>query len=92
MKLRNLLAGAFVVGLGAAAGPAGAQPETAASVDFERLQAPAQTLEVAHVNSPPMCDIRPLPTFASASLQPGLVVSGLTPCWDPRYERAPLWG
>ena len=92
MKLRNLLAGAFVVGLGVAAGPAAAQSETAESVDLERLQAPAQTIEVADANFRPMCDVRPPPTFASASLQPGLVVSGLTPCWDPRVERPPLWG
>ena len=92
MKLRNLLTGAFVVGLGAAAGPAAAQPETAESLDLERLQAPAQTIEVADVNSGPMCDFPPVRTVASNNFfQPG-PFGERTPCWHPMFGPAPLLG
>lgn len=90
MKLRNLLAGAFVVGLGAAAGPAAAQPETAESLDLERLQAPAQTIEVADVRYRPMCDVR-RPSWSSSD-NPFGQLRPVHDCWDPRVERPPLWG
>ena len=88
MKLRNLLAGALVVGLGAAAGPAAAQPETAESVDLERLQ--AQALEVADIRYRPMCDVR-RPSWSSSD-NPFDQLRSVHDCWDPRVEPAPLWG
>lgn len=91
MKLRNLLAGAFVVGLGVAAGPAAAQPETAESVDLERLQAPAQTLEAADIRFLPRCDVPPRPLVRIDSFKPGSF-GRFTPCWNPGVERPPLWG
>ena len=90
MKLRNLLAGALVVGLGAAAGPAAAQPETAESMDLERLQ--AQTLEVADIRFVPMCKFPPVRTVASNNfLQPG-PFGEREPCWHPMFGPAPLLG